>query len=225
MPLLDHFHPSLLRVRRFESSLTLWACALADSLSSDQLPKKYFTEVRTRPGRTLEVGSFDPDNAEPWAPSSARFSFPAIFPDAFEVFVFEEGSGTPVGAVELVSPGNKNRPEARRAFAAKCSSYLQAGVGLAIVDIVTNPLANLHDKLVDLLEIGDGFKMPSSPSIYATAYHPLRRGDADAIDVWLHPLAVGEPLPTIPLFLRAGPCLPLELEATYFELCRRARLV
>ena len=33
------------------------------------------------------------------------------------------------GAIELASPGNKDRPETRRAFAAKCASYLARGIG------------------------------------------------------------------------------------------------
>ena len=40
---------------------------------------------------------------------------------------------TLVAAIELVSPGNKDRPEARLAFAAKCVSYLTRGVGLIVV--------------------------------------------------------------------------------------------
>ena len=42
-----------------------------------------------------------------------------------------------VAVVELVSPSNKDRPESRRAFAAKTAAYLQRGVGLIILDIVT----------------------------------------------------------------------------------------
>ncbi len=248
MPLLDHFHPPIFGARSWESIHAFWAAEIAARLNLNTLPSGYFAEVQTHVGRRIEVdiGTFDRDflsreelkseessssvatlTAPPkvWTPPAADFTFPAIFPDVFEVRVFkEEGGSTLVGAVELVSPGNKDRPEARRAFAAKCSSYLQAGVGLAIVDVVTNRLANLHDELIDLLELGDAFKMPGGPPIYATAYRPFRRGTEDAIETWLAPLAVGEPLPTIPLALRAGPCLPLELEASYAELCRRARL-
>ena len=50
-------------------------------------------------------------------------------------------------AIELVSPSNRDRPEARRAFVAKCASYLQRGAGLVIVDVVTDRLANLHEEL------------------------------------------------------------------------------
>jgi hypothetical protein len=130
-----------------------------------------------------------------------------------------------VGAIELVSPGNKDRPEARRAFASKCSTYLQAGVGLVVVDIVTHRLANLHDDLVDLLGLDPSARMAGTPPIYATAYRPFRREGEDRVEAWWNPLTAGGPLPIVPLALRAGPCLPVDLEVTYADLCRRARLV
>jgi hypothetical protein len=76
--------------------------------------------------------------AEAWAPPTPAVIIPTSFPDEIEVQVFGQSGGTYlVGAVELVSPGNKDRPETRRAFAAKCSSYLQLGIGLVVVDVVT----------------------------------------------------------------------------------------
>ena len=59
---------------------------------------------------------------------------PALFPDSVEVLVYNMESGyTLVAAVELVSPGNKDRPEAGTSFAAKCATYLREGVGLLTV--------------------------------------------------------------------------------------------
>ena len=45
--------------------------------------------------------------------------------------------------------------------------------------------------------------------------HPVQHGDATSVDVWQDALALGEPLPTLSLWLRGGACLPIELEATY----------
>jgi Protein of unknown function (DUF4058) len=250
MPLLDHFHAPLLQARPWESLLAYWATAIGERLNLTLLPPGYLADIQVHVGSRIEVdiGTLDREflsiegerseessssssvatlTAPPkvWTPPAADITFPAIFPDVFEILVFKGEAGpTLVGAIELVSPGNKDRPEARRAFVAKCSTYLQAGVGLVVVDIVTNRLANLHDELIDLLELDDRFRMSGAPPIYATAYHPVRRGGQDSVDVWLAPLLVGKPLPTLPPALRGGPCLPLELEATYVELCRLARL-
>jgi hypothetical protein len=248
MPLFDHFHTRLFEARSWASILALWAGEMVARLNLNELPTGYFAEVQAHVGRRIEVdaGTFDrnwlmreesgPENsssaiatlaapAKVWAPPAADLSFPAILPDVFEMLVYrQEGGSVLVGAIELVSPGNKDRPEARRAFAARCSTYLQAGVGLVVVDIVTNRLANLHDALIDLLELGEPYRMPGEPPIYATAYRPVRNEDAESVETWLSTLSVGGPLPTLPLFLRAGPCLPLELELTYGEVLRRARL-
>ena len=77
-----------------------------------------------------------------------------------------------VGAIELVSPRNKDRPEARQAFVAKCAAYLQEQVGLLIVEVVTVRKQNLHRELLQLL--GASTKGQSFPRLYAAAYHNRR---------------------------------------------------
>jgi hypothetical protein len=55
---------------------------------------------------------------------------PAVFPSGFEVLVFSSDGGPTLGAaVELVSPGNKDRHQTRTAFAVKCAAYLQQDRG------------------------------------------------------------------------------------------------
>jgi hypothetical protein len=131
---------------------------------------------------------------------------------------------TLVAAIELISPGNKDRPETRRAFAAKCASYLQQGVGLVIVDVVTERLANLHDELVGLLEQPDRFAFAQDTPLYAVGYRPSRRDTGDQIEVWPTPLALGGPLPTLPLALRRIATVPVDLEKTYATTCEDCRL-
>src|SRR2546421_10011379 len=127
---------------------------------------------------------------------------PAVFPDTFEVRVFSTVAGlTLVAVIELVSPGNKDRPAERRAFTAKCASYLAQGVSLIVMDIVTNRHANLHNDLMRLMEAAPGLDFPAEVTLYAAAYRPVRRGEQEEIDFWLRPLAVGAPLPTLPLRL------------------------
>jgi hypothetical protein len=46
----------------------------------------------------------------------------------------------------------------------------------------------------------------------------------EQIDVWTAALAVGQPMPILPLVLNAEICLPIDLEATYTDACRRRRL-
>jgi len=50
-------------------------------------------------------------------------AIPAIFPDSIEIHILNSEAGPKlVAAIELVSPGNKDRPETRRAFATECTA-------------------------------------------------------------------------------------------------------
>jgi hypothetical protein len=135
-----------------------------------------------------------------------------------------EGGRTLVAAIELVSPGNKDRPAKRRLFAAKCATYLSRGVGLVIIDVVTSRQGNLHNELADLLVLDAAFRMPAGQSLYAVAYRPLRVADSEKVEAWLTALAVGQPLPAVPLSLGAELCVPVDPEAAYREACRRRRV-
>jgi hypothetical protein len=248
MPLLDHFHPPLSIRRHWESFHAHWAVATAERLDQDLPPGQYFAEAQVHVGGRVEVDTAafeygsekalddEPENSSSsvatalapsvvWTPPEPALQIPAIYPDMIETLIYSTEAGpTLVGAVEFVSPGNKDRPEARRAFAAKVASYLQEGIGVVVVDIVTNRRANLHNELIALLDLGEPYRMPEDPILYATAYRPFRRPALEATDVWLAGLAVGQPLPTLPLALRRGPCLPIDLESTYAGLCGRIRL-
>ena len=150
---------------------------------------------------------------------------PGLHPERFEVLVFaEEGGASLVAAVELISPSNKDRPDERRAFAAKCVSYLCRGVGLIILDVVTTRHANLHNEIVRLMDLDASFLLAGEPNLYAVAYRPARRDHAEQIDLWTARLAVGQPLPVLPLALGQDQCVRLDLEATYVDACERRRI-
>ena len=141
---------------------------------------------------------------------------PSAFADAFEVLVFEsEGGARLVAAIELVSPGNKDRDSHRRAFAVKCASYLCRGISLIVIDIVTSRRANLHDEILRVLGHGDTFALPDETILYGVAYRPIVREEQPRIEVWPSRLEVGRPMPVLPLALNAEIVLPLDLEATY----------
>jgi hypothetical protein len=172
-----------------------------------------------------QVTGGNPTRRVTWEPGAPEWELATEFPDEFEVQVFATSAGSNlVAAVELVSPGNKDRPEARRAFAAKCVAYLTRGVGVVVVDVVTNRLANLHNEIVSLLADASDCLFTSGETVYAVAYRPVRRDDGDRIEIWPAPLKVGDSLPTLPLALLNSGMVPLDLETTYNEACDRSRL-
>ncbi len=236
MPLRDHFRPPLSEYRPWDSFHTTWATSIADALNDGQLPAGLIALEHVHAGAPIEIDVATFTESSPktngktltlprtvWTPSTAARVLPANFPEGCTIEILSnEGGRRLVAAIELVSPGNKDRVEKRRLFAAKCATYLARGVGLVIVDVVTIRLANMHDELMDLLG-QPAFRMPSSAALYCAAYRPLRRDGIDQIDTWPMPLAVGQPLPTVPLSLDAELCIPVDLESAYLDACERRR--
>ena len=65
---------------------------------------------------------------------------------------------------------------------------------------------------------------PVPTPLYAAAYRPVHRQVRNEIDLWCESLALGQPLPTLPLAVRGLASLPIDLEGTYAETCRRNRI-
>jgi hypothetical protein len=237
MPLLDHFHPPLSEERSWESFHAAWAGSLADDLNR-RLPPGYFAEEQTHAGAGVEIdvarwetrggpGQAGTVIAEPdvWSPPAPSRTVPAVFADDFVVRVFSTRTGPKlVAAIELVSPRNKDRPDARQAFAVKCASYLHQGVSLLVVDVVTERRANLHAETMALLLSAGAPLVPAEESLYAVSHRPLRRNGDATIDLWGAKLAVGQPLPTMPLGITAELCLPIDLEEAYMDARQRRRM-
>ncbi len=208
MPLLDHFRAPIYPRHDWESFHARWAVALSDMLNG-LLPPRYLAEVQIHIGRQVEA-------------DVAEFELtPSIY--CARVFDMRESKRL-VGVIELISPGNKDRPEARRTFAAKCIAYLQRGIGLILVDIVTIRGGNLHHGVLELLGQPEGSALPADTALYAAAYHPAHRSDKNQLDLWPMALALGQPLPLLPLALRGAFFVPVDLEATYSEARQRCRL-
>lgn len=240
MPLFDHFHPPLYPHHHWESFDSNWATRIADGIAA-LLPPDFQVEEHTHagPGFEIDVATFEEETknsgaagpalatraAAAYAPPVPDGTVPAAFLDTFEVRVFSTTAGlTLVAVIELVSPGNKDRPAERRAFAAKCASYLAQGVSLIIIDVVTSRQANLHNDLIHVMQASPDLEFPAETLLYAAAYRPVRRGEQEEIDVWLRQLAVGAALPTLPLRLTGDLFVPVDFEAAYQEACRRRRL-
>ena len=145
--------------------------------------------------------------------------------DEYEVRIFETELRRLVAAVEIVSPANKDRPEHRRAFVDKCAALLQQGVSVSIVDLVTTRRFNLYADLLDHLGQSDPSLAPTPPPLYAAACRWPPAGRSGRLETWAHALTIGQPLPTLPLWLAADVAMPLELYSTYEETCRILRIV
>jgi hypothetical protein len=238
MPLLDHFRPPLSQQRHWDSFHGAWAEAMAINLNQSLLPEQFVAEARVQLGGQVEidVATFAQSGMAPgsgsggvalWSPpqpiATALLDFQD--PEVFEVQVLsEQGGPRLVAAIELVSPANKDRPANRRMFAIKCASYLHSGVSVIIVDVVTERAGNLHAELLELLRVQRSTPGQGAHDLYAAAHRTVPAAPGLRLETWAEPLTLGGPLPTMPLWLQADLCLPLDLEATYHAACVARRI-
>lgn len=221
MPLLDHFRPPLSTRRHWHSFHNSWAVMIKSELNRI-LPAGYFAEANVQFGIEIDVAvqkeqsTQDIDSESGWQPPSPTITLPfEPTTDVVEISVFSDREGPILaGAIELVSPANKDRESHRRAFTTKCENYLNQGIGLIIVDIVTTPNAHLHNELMQRMEMGGGnFLNP----LYAVGYQVSSNEQSALPDLalWQEPLSVGGVLPILPLWLKGGSCVPIDLNTTY----------
>lgn len=232
MPLFDHFRPPLSTRRHWHSFHNAWSTYLADDLNQ-RLPEGYFAEPNAQFGIEIAVATYSEsisgersqpnENLLEWMPRSPTATLPfQPTTDVVEVQVFNVQAGpTLVGAIELVSPANKDRPAHRDAFTSKCQTYLQQGIGLIVVDVVTTLSANLHNEMMKRLELSIE---PMQADLYAIAYRVAEADDTPHLNIWQETFTIGEQLPTLPLYLKGGLCLPINLEQTYHYTCVRQRI-
>jgi hypothetical protein len=197
MPLRDHFRQPIVGRRRWDAFLGQWPAMIVVGLDRS-LPERYVA------GPLIQVRSV------------ATTDPPGQY--TYEVHVYDTESGERlVAAVEIVSTANKDRPEHRRAFIAKCAALLQEGVCVAIVDLFTTRTSNLFRELMEFLGQPESSFPDDAPSLYAVALRWTDRVDQWVLEVWVNPLTLGCPLP---LWLAEDLAIPLELEPSYEETCR-----
>jgi hypothetical protein len=156
-----------------------------------------------------------------WAPAAASLVIETEMPDfdEYEVRIYDAKRGRHlVAAIEIVSPANKDRPEHRNAFVGKCAALLQKGVAVSIVDLVTVRQFNLHADVLTFLGHSDPTLNDPPPPIYATSCRWVKKKKT-TLEAWSHVLTVGQPLPTLPLWLSAELVVPLDLEQSYEQAC------
>lgn len=241
MPLHDHFRPPFETRSPWESFHGQWPAMIVQNLNA-KLPPEYVAQPRVHLGSVfqIDVAAFERDEAASWSPATESNGGVAVaawspdqpallleadFPTAseYEVLVYDvEFERRLVAAIELVSPANKDRTEHRRDFVYKCEALLHKGVCVSIVDVVTIRTASLYRELAELIGAAEPVTMQSP--LYAVTCRSLRNRDRWRVEAWEHELTLGQPLPTLPLWLADNLVIPLELEESYAETCRALRI-
>ena len=120
--------------------------------------------------------------------------------------------GRVVAVVEVVSPGNKDRQHSLRTFVDKCVDLLDRQVNLLIIDPFppgAHDVGGIH-QVISAVYSDEPFELPPDKPLTFVAYQvsPL-------LTAYVEPIAVGEPLPDMPLFLRDDQGTTVPLEETY----------
>ena len=244
MPLRDHFRPPLDDHRSWDELHGGWPMIIAMGLNR-KLPQRYTAAPGVHLGWSVEVdvGTFEEDEegfsradegdngggvaTAVWAPPRPTLAVATNLPDPdeYEVRIYDTKHGRRlVAAVEIVSPSNEDRPEHRRLFVAKCAALLHEGVCVAIVDLITTSTFNLYSDLMEFIGQSDPALGDEPPALYAIACRWRPNGTARLLETWTHTLAIGQPLPTLPLWLAENFAVPLDLEPSYEETCRGLRI-
>jgi hypothetical protein len=213
------------RSNRFHDFHQSWTIVIRNALNAGLLPAGYFAMVEQKAGGpepdviTLELtppagsppGGVAVDLHPPKARIVTRAENAGYARKANRVTV-RHPDGDVVAVLEVVSPGNKDSRHAIRAFARKAVELLQAGVHLLIVDLFPpgrRDPQGIHKVIWDRLR-DEPFTLPSDKRLTVVAY----AADNETI-AYVEPVAVGDPLPDMPVFLTADRYVPCPLEATY----------
>jgi hypothetical protein len=243
MPLRDHFRAPVSKHSSWEGFHGFWPAAMVNELAR-QLPPEYVAEPRVHLGSFFEIDvstyADESASASAWrqpgsnggvaatyAPPAPSLALDAEIPEQYEyeVLIYDvERERRLVAAVDIVSPANKDRPDSRQMFVAKCAALMQKGVCISIVDLVTIRRANLYAELLALIGRADPGLGTEPSSIYAVTCRRRMVERKSRLEFWSHPLVLGEPLPELPIWLTDSVAVSLNLESCYEETCRVLRI-
>lgn len=205
-----------------------WTIEIRNALNAGGLPPGYFAmaeQILAGPIPDVVTLQRGPRPGEaPWsgggvavadAPPRARFITSAEvdrYATKANRIVIQHRLGEVVAVLEIVSPGNKHSRNALRSFVRKTEELLRQGINLLVVDLFPpspRDPQGIHKAIWDEIEEGP-FELPPDKPLTVAAY------DAGELPTaYVEPVAVGDPLPDMPLFLEPGTYVPAPLESTY----------
>jgi hypothetical protein len=119
-----------------------------------------------------------------------------------------------IALVEILSPANTDRASHVNDFVAKAVSALERGVHLLLVDLYPpgpHDPSGIHGAILQSLEQSDQpYDVPADEPATLASY-----AAGPAVEIYVEHVAVGAPLPEMPLFLHPDRYINVPLEPTY----------
>jgi hypothetical protein len=202
-----------------------WTSAIATALNSGRLPGGYYAfaeqitggpipdVITLQTSRPVERNGGGLALAE--APPRTRFQYEAetdLYADKANRIAIHHPLGEVVAVIEIVSPGNKSNRHAIRSVVEKARMLLDQGIHLLVIDLFPpgpRDPQGIHKAIWDEIQ-DDPFELPPDKPLTLAAYvgGPLKRA-------FVEPIAVGDALPEMPIFLSTATYVPAPLDATY----------
>jgi hypothetical protein len=206
-----------------------WISAISDDLNAGILPPEFYALPEQQTAGfgpdvlTLQTLANDDSNESSTATATALVTRPQTrFTAESETefyrrkkssVVVRHVSGDEIVAmVEIISPGNKNSRRAFQEFISKAFDLLAARVHLVIIDPFPPTSRDPDGIHAALWEEDDQkpFQLPAEKRLTLVAYECALTTRA-----FIEPVAVGDRLPDMPLFLEPDRFVNVPLEATY----------
>jgi hypothetical protein len=200
-----------------------WTVGFARALNAGVLPESYFAYIEppvddsepdmfaVRTDRRLQGGTVW--STPPRTKVIARIeSDEAVYARKANRIVVRHHLGEVVAVIEIVSPGNKDGRDAFASFVQKAVAFLKSGVHLLIVDLfppTNRDPQGVHRAIWDALS-NQTYDPPADKPLTLVGYSA-----GDPLTGYIEPVAVGDPMPDMPLFLTPDEWIPVPLEATY----------
>jgi hypothetical protein len=208
----------------------LWMAALTNRLNAGLLPPGFFAMTEQIIGQpetdvvTLQTGSrgkpaADRTGGVATAPARPKTQFVLpITPENDRYarkahrIVIHHDLGDVVAVIEIVSPGNKDRKRALQSFVDKAVDLIQQQVNLLLIDPFPpgpHDPQGIH-QVISAEFLDQPFALPPDKPLTLVAYQvePIRTA-------YVEPIAVGDRLPDMPLFLKDTCYILVPLEETY----------
>jgi hypothetical protein len=173
-----------------------------DRLNAGLLPTGYFAMAEPMIGEPQS----DSDPIMPITSDRERYARKA------NRVAIHHGLGEVVAVIEIVSPGNKDRKHSLRTFVAKAVDLIEQQVNLLILDPFPpgrHDPQGIHGAIWDEFT-GEAFELPPKKPLTLAAYQAL-----PVRTCYVEPVAVGDSLPQMPLFLDEKFGVHVPLEETY----------